>query len=497
MKPRIVIGLYALLALTIINVFPHFLSPNELTRWALVAAIVEEQTVEVTHFVPPNGAGVEDLAQHDGRLYSNKAPGGALLGIPGYLVARAIVGPASPASIRPTLYAMRLTAATLPALLLAFAFVFAARKLGGRIEVPLLALLFGTPLFAYGMLNFSHALAAAALFGAWVLLFVKPNEFAAGALIGLAVFSEYPCAVAAAVLIACAPWRCWWKIVAGGFPFAVALAAYDKIAFGSWLALSSGNEIDPRFRAMAAHGVFGIDLPNPVTLLRLLFDPARGLFVFSPVLIVALLAIPRARRAMTARAFWSLMLVPATLVLLYSGYPNWHGGWTVGARYLVVAMPFLALLLAFGAASKLESFLLGASIAACVVTAIVFPFVPPEVPVPWGTFATPLLTKGLIAPNLFHLAARPLAVAVPFALVLAAVARKDALLFAGIVAMIAIAMLVPLAPRPRIERAFIEQTYFERNGAIAKEAGREIVVSPGLFSRSDAERRRPPASWPF
>ncbi|HYU24749.1 MAG TPA: hypothetical protein VEO74_06070, partial [Thermoanaerobaculia bacterium] len=114
------IALYALLALILVNVFPHFPSPNEFTRWALAAAIVEDHSVEVTPFVPLLGGGFEDLSERDGRLYSNKAPGGALLGLPGYLIARIIVGPASAMSMRPTLYAMRLTAATLPAVLLAF-----------------------------------------------------------------------------------------------------------------------------------------------------------------------------------------------------------------------------------------------------------------------------------------------------------------------------------------------------------------------------------------
>src|SRR6185436_6149038 len=95
-----IIGLYALLALTIVNVFPHFPSPNEVSRWALAAAIVEDHSLEVTRFAP---AGVEDLAERDGRLYSNKAPGGALVGLPGYFVAHLFTP-----SMRPTLYAMRI-----------------------------------------------------------------------------------------------------------------------------------------------------------------------------------------------------------------------------------------------------------------------------------------------------------------------------------------------------------------------------------------------------
>src|SRR5262249_9678844 len=175
------------------------------------------------------------------------------------------------------------------------------------------------------------------------------------------------------------------------------------------------------FRAVAGHGLFGIGVPNPVTLARLLVDPSKGLLVFSPIVIIAIALLPRARRAMTRAQFGALVAVPAVLLLVYAGYANWHGGWTVGARYLVPALPFFLFPLVFAKESAVQSLLLGASVAACVVTSIVFPFVPPEIPAPWGTFALPLLARGLIAPNVFHLVARPLAIAVPLIIVVAAV----------------------------------------------------------------------------
>src|SRR5262249_29791188 len=160
------------------------------------------------------------------------------------------------------------------------------------------------------------------------------------ALIGLAVVSEYPCAFAGAVMAVFA-WRRALRVVAGGAPFALALALYNRAAFGSAFTLSSAHERDAAFRAMAGHGLFGVELPSPVTLARLLFDPSKGLLLFSPIIVLALFVLPRARRAMSAAQFGSLVAVPAALILLYAGYPNWHGGWTVGVRYLVPALPFL------------------------------------------------------------------------------------------------------------------------------------------------------------
>src|SRR5207247_4296744 len=134
-----------------------------------------------------------------------------------------------------------------------------------------------------------------------------------------------------------------------------------NLVCGSFLVLSSGFERDAACRQLADKVLFGIGLPDPLILIRLLFDPARGLFVFSPVLLAGLTAIPHLRRRLTPRQFWSLLLTPAVMILMYAGYPNWHGGWTMGARYLVPALPFLALLIGFSSSSMLVAALLGAS----------------------------------------------------------------------------------------------------------------------------------------
>src|SRR5436190_6570824 len=366
----LVISLYALLALILIPVFPHFLSPNEFTRWAAAAAIVADHTLQVNRFLPLFGERFEDLSQVDGRIYSNKAPGLAFVGLPAYAVARALAGPPSPATMRVTLTAMRWAGATLPAVPLAILFAGAATRFGAQKEAvaaAVVALLFGTPLFAYGLLEFSHALTAFALFAAWVLLFVKRSEFAAGAFIGLAVISEYPCVFAGVVLIAFAGRRAW-RVVIGGLPFALALALYNHAAFGSAFTLSSAHERNAAFRAIAGQGLFGIGVPSVGTLVKLLFDPSKGLLIFSPIVIIAIAMLPRAHRAMGKSQFGSLVVTPLVLILLYSGYANWHGGWTVGARYLVPALPFLLFPLVFARAGALDSILLGASVAACVVT---------------------------------------------------------------------------------------------------------------------------------
>jgi hypothetical protein len=502
-RVRLTLALYAVLALLAVPIFPHFVSPNEMTRWATAAAIVDGHTFEITPLLPLLGGNAfEDASEVDGRVYSNKAPGAALIGLPAYAIARAVVGPPSAATMRATANAMRIPAATIPLLLLAWSMSRAAKKLGAtdeRRDVAILALLFATPLFAYGLLNFSHALTAAALFGAWAMVFVERNDYAAGALIGLATVSEYPCAIAGVVLLACA-WRRAPLMIAGGLPFAIGLAIYNRLLFGSIFALSSGSERNAQFRAMAREGIFGIGIPQLTTLAKLLFDPARGLFVFAPILLVALAALARARRAMPRDAFLALVLVPLSLIVFYSGYPNWHGGWSIAPRYLAAAVPFLLFPLVFAASSIIEWLALGASLAAVVPLALTFPFPDRSFAAPWSTLALPLLRDGLVAPNVMHLIARPLAIVIPFAIVFIAVihiAKRNAIsVAAGIAVMFALGAFVPTTLTDRLRIGYIEEVYFEQPGAMSRAVG-GLPLPPRAVIRAQNEKALPPTSWPF
>jgi hypothetical protein len=509
-----VVGPFVLLALLVVPVFPHFVSPNETTRWALAGAAVEEGALEVTRTARLLGPRMEDVAEVDGRLYSNKAPGTALVALPGYLAARPFAGPPSPSSLRPSLTAMRLAGATLPVVLLALLFARLAPE-EGRKEA-LFALLFATPLLPYALLLFAHALVAACLFGAWAALFAPAPEaarvrrdLAAGALLGLAVLSEYPAAVPALALAAVAAWgapRRLGAVVLGGLPFAALLGAYNAACFGSPFRLSSGLEKDAAFRELASRGLFGVGPPDPAILFRLLLDPSKGLLVFTPLLLLLPAGLVAARKRLPARAVVALLLAPAAILLTYGGYPNWHGGFTVGARYLVGALPFLLLPLACLRWGGVAAALAGASTAAVALTTLVFPFVPPGFPLPWGSFAAPLLADGLVAPNLLHLVSRPLALVVPFALVLAAALaaagrRRVAPFLAGALlwtgAGLLLPRLAPLSPPLVVLRGYVEEVYFTRAGALARLMPPGVAVPPRLRARQELEETLPPAPWPF
>jgi len=513
--------LYALLAVLVVPVFPHFLSPNEVSRWAFAASLVERRTPEISGVLPLLGPAFEDVSERDGRVYSNKAPGTALVALPGYLAARPFAGLPSAGSLRLSLTLMRFLAATLPAILLALVLAGAAVRLGAtpvRARFAAAVLLFATPLFAYGLLLFSHALVAACLFGAWAAFFATGpgsrgrRDVLGGALLGLAVLSEYPAAIPAAVLVlfaaAVSPRRLL-AIAAGGFPPALILGAYDAVCFGSPFALSSGFERATAFRGLAASGLFGIGLPSPSVLLRLLLDPSKGLLVFVPLLLLWPWAFPAARGRVSREGGLALALVPVSLFVLYAGYPNWHGGFTVGPRYLVAALPFLVFPLAFREGGALEAGLAGASVLACVGTTLAFPFVPPGFALPWGSFAGDFYGKGLTAPSVLHVVWPPAALAMPAAAVLAAAvalslfhSKKRAAAFCFGVAIAAAAglasdRLFPLNPSLVLQRAYVADVYFGRRGALEEAVAATGAPQPRLLARRERELALPPAPWPF
>jgi hypothetical protein len=80
-----------------------------------------------------------------------------------------------------------------------------------------------------------------------------------------------------------------------------------------------------------------------------LFSPSRGLFVFSPWVLLALAVLPMTARKMGFHSLiaWLLLaLVPYFLLL--SKYAVWWGGHCFGPRYWTDVMPLFAVLLALG-----------------------------------------------------------------------------------------------------------------------------------------------------
>jgi hypothetical protein len=123
----------------------------------------------------------------------------------------------------------------------------------------------------------------------------------------------------------------------------VLLAAYQRWAFGSPV-LPSQHYMHPT--TPTSRGYRGFDWPSFALVWANFFDPRYGLFAYCPFLMLGLAApfIPRARRLIPTRELWVLSLYFVLFVLFCAANQySWLQPLT-GFRYLVPAVPPLAIL---------------------------------------------------------------------------------------------------------------------------------------------------------
>lgn len=446
--------IYVFLAVYFLPMFPHGGSANELTRWATAASLVENYSFEISWTEDLIGKNV-DTAKVGNQTYSNKAPGTAVLAAPFYALTRLFIGIPNASNIRVSWFVMRFFISTLPLLLLA---VWLYRRNEAN-EFALSALLFATPLFLYSLLFFSHVFVAVAVYFAFRILYDEPDGPArkcvfAGMLSGLAVVSEFPAVFAVAVFGIGLLFteknnrfnRLLWFAL-GGLPFAALLLIYNNALFGSPFSMSYAHESFAEWAEVANRGAFGINFPTPQNFFLLLLSPSRGLFFFSPILILAVVNFFKSPNRRTLRHRIKIA-ASAVSILILCGHGAAHGGWAFGARYLVFIVPllldsFFTEAAEFDFSSLWFGGLLAVSILLCVIPALTFPFAPPEFAFPhnnfWRVF---LVEERWFTPNLGNIlglrgAVTLLPIAVCFAwifYVLARATKQKPKFAAGIIA---------------------------------------------------------------
>jgi hypothetical protein len=359
---------------------------NQNTRFDLTRALVEQHTVRIDSFEDNTG----DKSFRDGHYYCDKAPGLSLAAVPVWAAVRAVIraagrNPSSRPSVRKGLYASTLVTVALPTILALWLLCSIAIEMGASPSAAafaLLALGLGTPLWCYADLLWGHAAAGAFLVFAFAAARKLgkpgcPHSLWLGLLVGLAggcaTLVEYPAAPAAALLAGYALLnarearlrqilRAAGGIFAGAMACVAVLCTYNRVAFGSALALS--YKYNPDVTQLMQRGILGVTYPKPTILFQLLFNLSHGhgLLPLAPVLLGALPGVILIWKNNYKRDALMLLAVPAYYLLFNSAYLDWTGGYTYGPRYLGAGLFFLALPLAitWTASNRQTKFVLAA-----------------------------------------------------------------------------------------------------------------------------------------
>jgi hypothetical protein len=367
--------LLLVLAIALGGTMPYFeglLDANERPRLLAGIALVEEGSVRVDGPWARDLALGPDLARaEDGSLVPNKPPGATVVAAVAWLLLRVS---ASVFAFEPTLRAYtilaRILGGLLPTLILATWLwrherTWAAARASGpgvtaaaaraRVDFGLMVWLFATPAWANAKLLFGHSLAAC-LLGIGVLTLIgkpgvrlSPGKAAiGGALAAGAVLVEYTAVFAGPAI---GIWLLWrergrWSVIMAALGGALApiaiLAGYHDAVFGGPFVTPYHRVVDESFAAVHGRGILGLQLPSATSLYEHLLSPWGGLLVWAPLCVFGILGGLHAARTTHDHGERARQLlcaaVAGSLLLVLIGLEQ-SGGWRVGPRYFVLAMP--------------------------------------------------------------------------------------------------------------------------------------------------------------
>lgn len=425
--------------------FPKMNSANELSRLYLTEAMVENRSFEITGFIKEFGtindkSVMRDQSVVDGRnvkserFYSDKPPGTAIMALPAVALRHLIAGFTC---LRGDMRLARLFVGILPTLLLLGFLRREMEELGVSPPIRAVAILgygLGTLAMPYSMTLYGHQPVAVMLYVIWFLLRKKPDSVStiypesffdrhpgarpgspsmwAAAAVGFTaafcLMTEYQAAVylvplAVLFLVRVRPiWKGLAFALAGAALPLAFLAFYHHESFGGVLQTGYNHIANPFFAAVHQKGFMGVRYPGLTPFVGSFFLPSKGLFVFSPFLILGFIGLVSYFRVAGRQAGWFRLvqvLLPAAFV---SSMIYWDGGWTVGQRHLTPMIPFLIapaalLMMRVQPAKNLGIGLVAASIMFTGLATLVYPHLPESIPNPFHDLTVPLFMGGCLS----------------------------------------------------------------------------------------------------
>jgi hypothetical protein len=125
-----------------------------------------------------------------------------------------------------------------------------------------------------------------------------------------------------------------FKWIAWAIPPAVLVVWYNAVYNGSPLVFGYQDGV----------GQY-LSFPKIEALLGLLISPSRGLFVYSPFLILGIVGVWYARLERERLFYWSAALISVLMYVTLSMWNDWMGGWGYGTRMLTDLLPYISLLM--------------------------------------------------------------------------------------------------------------------------------------------------------
>jgi hypothetical protein len=364
------VNLFIIFLITL-TFYGYFIKPSDgniASRLGLVKAIVEERRLTIDSYHEGELETI-DKAYVNGHYYSDKAIGASLLGALVYLPIYELIR--QPLPIELFIMLVTVLGISIPSAILAPLLYSTALRVVKERWIALsiaLCISLGTPIFPYAGAFYGHSLAAVLAFSIF-FLWMEVNQFNAqmthsrlflsGFLIGFMVLTEYTTLIIAIILAGYMlsvirskqiswDWKSIGWFLAGGTIPLVTLLSYNWICFGSPLETGYANENLPEFREVHSEGLMGIGWPNPITLLYMTIHPMQGIFLQSPILLVAI----GAALLMFTEKKWRIEFVTVTSIIVayflaISGLKIWWGGDAFTVRHLIPVLPFFGIYMIF------------------------------------------------------------------------------------------------------------------------------------------------------
>ena len=326
----------------------HTYGSNDGSRIALTKSLVDYGTISIDGYI--NYTRHIDYSVYNNKTYSDRPPLSSFMAVPIYLGIKALKISNENSQYFIFTFFMSAVASALLCVLFFETTKFFSKNNIARVFATV-SFGFGTLIFPFSTIFMGHNIVSLFLLLSFYYVLsaknIPANEnklFLAGASAGLAFLTDYPTLLIGLIIFIYSSTIFGKRSIKFLLPMLAVsslLLAYNYFAFDDPLKLSYDN-----------HGVYkqqigtdrGFSIPTLDAIINLTITPFKGLFVFSPILLMIFyggLKLYYKNKLETK----IIALIFISYFILISSFWDYGGGWSYGPRYLIPILPFISLLL--------------------------------------------------------------------------------------------------------------------------------------------------------